>query len=603
MSSPPSSPRHASHRPERVKRTYGSRAKQTRPALKLPSQRSSSSTSSSIWASNTLRASSPPSLIYPRCSSPVNAGFSSSGFRIHTPEEETNVKLETYALEDEEPGEREETDETRPELQRKALIPVGESDRSNVTSLKRTTFSETKLQSTIIIETKTTQQSRSAAGKQASLKSFFTFGSQPKTVKSKSSANNLRVEESGSAVNVTSTAEEKQPSAKSKQPSSLQQLHLVPVRLSSIASSSSGFQTTLSNASLLTTCSKCNMSYIRGGIGQQDEIIHKQHCQRVTEGVKWDTRAIPQPTGSSVTMTGGKLSSWRAGKGDKAKKRNGAVGQVVERNVEFGMGKEFGTGKGKEKALGNVVCVDGYEAASDKRVMEILESVDTVLSAPALPDPMLSRCKIFLFTTSSPPPQTASKRLKPTSKSSSSSSTSTAKPIERVIGCVVVQPIQTALRVLGDEELRESEQESRDGGRKRRRDDLVIIGENVQDEGDMTAGMAKDVSTKAVICLAIGFLRPLTLVNRDVCRPERLPCKIGIHRVFTVPKYRGLGISKILLDVACERTIYGYTCDPVKGEVAFSQPTSSGKALMDAWGGVHVRVFVEDEQQDVEEGA
>jgi N-acetyltransferase len=43
-------------------------------------------------------------------------------------------------------------------------------------------------------------------------------------------------------------------------------------------------------------------------------------------------------------------------------------------------------------------------------------------------------------------------------------------------------------------------------------------------------------------------------------------------------------------------------CDPAKGDVAFSQPTSSGKALMDAWGGGDVRVFVEDEQQsDAEE--
>lgn len=45
-----------------------------------------------------------------------------------------------------------------------------------------------------------------------------------------------------------------------------------------------------------------------------------------------------------------------------------------------------------------------------------------------------------------------------------------------------------------------------------------------------------------------------------------------------------------------------WQCDPAEGDVAFSQPTSSGKALMDAWGGGGVRVFVEDEQQnDTEE--
>lgn len=61
-----------------------------------------------------------------------------------------------------------------------------------------------------------------------------------------------------------------------------------------------------------------------------------------------------------------------------------------------------------------------------------------------------------------------------------------------------MQPIQTALRVLGDNELKDNEQ---DGGRKRRREDLVIIGENTRNEDDARAGMAQDVLTKAVICL------------------------------------------------------------------------------------------------------
>lgn len=42
-------------------------------------------------------------------------------------------------------------------------------------------------------------------------------------------------------------------------------------------------------------------------------------------------------------------------------------------------------------------------------------------------------------------------------------------------------------------------------------------------------------------------------------------------------------------------------CNPTEGDVAFSQPTNSGKALMDAWGQGAVRVFVEDEQQNDEE--
>ena len=67
--------------------------------------------------------------------------------------------------------------------------------------------------------------------------------------------------------------------------------------------------------------------------------------------------------------------------------------------------------------------------------------VDTVLSAPALPTPILDTCKIFLFVTSSPPP--SGKRLKSASKISNR---------ERIVSVVIAQPIKVAMRVLrGDE--------------------------------------------------------------------------------------------------------------------------------------------------------
>ena len=40
--------------------------------------------------------------------------------------------------------------------------------------------------------------------------------------------------------------------------------------------------------------------------------------------------------------------------------------------------------------------------------------------------------------------------------------------------------------------------------------------------------------------------------------PERIPVKMGVHRIFTVPGYRGCGIVRSLLDEACKHTIYGY---------------------------------------------
>jgi N-acetyltransferase len=51
------------------------------------------------------------------------------------------------------------------------------------------------------------------------------------------------------------------------------------------------------------------------------------------------------------------------------------------------------------------------------------------------------------------------------------------------------------------------------------------------------------------------------------------------------------------LDAACSNTIYGCTFDPAQGEVAFSQPTESGRKVMEKWGKGHVRVFADDERQ------
>lgn len=81
------------------------------------------------------------------------------------------------------------------------------------------------------------------------------------------------------------------------------------------------------------------------------------------------------------------------------------------------------------------------------------------------------------------------------------------------------------------------------------------------------------------------------------CLPTPLSTPLGIHRIFTIPTYRSLHLAHTLLDAACENTVYGCTFDPKKGHVAFSQPTQSGRGVMERWGGGGVRVFVDDERQ------
>lgn len=48
-----------------------------------------------------------------------------------------------------------------------------------------------------------------------------------------------------------------------------------------------------------------------------------------------------------------------------------------------------------------------------------------------------------------------------------------------------------------------------------------------------------------------------------------------------------------MLDAAASNTVYGCSFEPEAGEVAFSQPTDSGRAVMLAWGKGGVRVFDE----------
>lgn len=303
MSSPPSSPRHAVHRPEAVKRTYGSRTKQNARA-RIPS---SSSNTSDVFG----RASSPPELV--SCSSDGVNGMSSSGFRIQTPE----VEEEEQRVEDKRKGRGRQVLVTN--------IRDNQASEEDFAMDSRTVSTKTK-------------PSTAAPARQSSLKSFFTFHSQAKVKQSDTTSSTIRVE----SINSTSTK------APTKGPK-LAQLHLVPVCHSSSSS------TLTTRPTLLTTCPKCNMSYIRGGIGGTDDSVHRAHCIRVTEGVKWDGSRMAEGAGS-VTMTGAKLASWRR----KVAKSGGGV--VVRRDVDFG------EGKGKGKAMGNVVCAEGYEAASDKRV-------------------------------------------------------------------------------------------------------------------------------------------------------------------------------------------------------------------------------------------
>ncbi|WVR03963.1 hypothetical protein IAU60_000962 [Kwoniella sp. DSM 27419] len=283
-------------------------------------------------------------------------------------------------------------------------------------------------------------------------------------------------------------------------------------------------QMQLSHLPLLHTCRECGMSFMRGG---DDEGTHVVHHTRVLKGIVWDGLG----KGKGKAVSGDADNGWK----------------VVKENVAFGSGKQGERGKGR------IIMVDGSRGGS--KLDEILSTVDTVLSSPSLPAPILDRCKIFLFLTCSPPPQPSrvstssggAKRLRPDIEG-----IKRALPKERVVSVVVAQGIKWAMRILP--------------------------------EGDQCEAVDRKV-------VESGGLGSVT------CDPKPLPTPLGIHRLYTSPSYRSHGISYHLLDAACQHTIYGCTFDPSRGQVAFSQPTESGRAVMHRWGGGGARVFVDDESQ------
>ena len=77
------------------------------------------------------------------------------------------------------------------------------------------------------------------------------------------------------------------------------------------------------------------------------------------------------------------------------------------------------------------------------------------------------------------------------------------------------------------------------------------------------------------------------------CRPEPLSTPMGIPRVFVPSAFQRRGIALRLLDAAAMTFVHGCPLNPRRGEVAFTQPTASGKALMEKWGRGGVRIYQE----------
>ncbi|KZT68173.1 hypothetical protein DAEQUDRAFT_757738 [Daedalea quercina L-15889] len=216
--------------------------------------------------------------------------------------------------------------------------------------------------------------------------------------------------------------------------------------------------------------------------------------------------------------------------------------EALKANIE-----ELATGvKLKDGSKGRMICfrpdVGGKIGA---KLTLLLETMSLALSSPPLSPAVLKQCKIYCF-------------LLPTT------STTSLTPREKIVGCVIAQRISTAMAIATD------------------------------------ADVAARTSTPAPGSTAPAR-RPLhTLIPVDTStnlyvHPAPLPTPMGIPRLFVSSVHRRMGIAAHLLTAAANSFILGCPLDPTKGEIAFTQPTGAGKAVLEAWGKGGVRIYEEEQ--------
>ncbi|RPD80258.1 hypothetical protein L226DRAFT_500588 [Lentinus tigrinus ALCF2SS1-7] len=190
---------------------------------------------------------------------------------------------------------------------------------------------------------------------------------------------------------------------------------------------------------------------------------------------------------------------------------------------------------------GRVICfrpdIGGKIGA---KLAVLLETIRLALSSPSLSPAVLRRSKIYLFLLSAPGISTR----------------------EKIVGCVVAQRISTAMAIARPAE---------------------------------STPFSSQVSSLSSSSPSV----PLSLLPVDdstnlYVHPQPLPTPMGIPRLFVSSEHRRLGIASRLLSVAAETFILGCPLSPARGDVAFTQPTGAGKAVLEAWGKGGVRIYEEE---------
>ncbi|EMD38343.1 hypothetical protein CERSUDRAFT_64600 [Gelatoporia subvermispora B] len=223
-------------------------------------------------------------------------------------------------------------------------------------------------------------------------------------------------------------------------------------------------------------------------------------------------------------------------------------GKEEERELAKVGVEELASGvKLKNGTKGRIICfrpdVSGKIGA---KFTTLLDTIRLALSSPPLSPSVLQQCKVYLF-------------LLPSATSTSSR--------EKIVGCVIAQRITTAMAIATT-------------------DEMAI-------HPPASSHTTSDPSTSEHNPLR--SLIPVDTTTNLYVRPAPLPTPMGIPRLFVSSSHRRLGIATHLLAAAASTFILGCPLDPAKGEVAFTQPTGAGKAVLEAWGKGGIRIYEEEQ--------
>ncbi|GAW06306.1 N-acetyltransferase ECO1 [Lentinula edodes] len=187
----------------------------------------------------------------------------------------------------------------------------------------------------------------------------------------------------------------------------------------------------------------------------------------------------------------------------------------------------------KDGKKGRIICVDATVGGKiGSKLSTLLETINVTLSASTLSPEALRASKAYLFLL---PAITPNK--------------------EKIVGCIFAQRIEKAMAVAPSS----SSIPENDNATPSSRSLLTV---------DDTSGL--------------------------FCYPELLPTALGISRIFVTSTQRRQGIASSLLSAAAQTAIHGCVLDPKDGQIAFSQTTGDGIALMRNWGQGGIRIYDED---------